>query len=235
MKKNILAIFSVLFIIGAVKAADPETYRLNIRDFAELQVVDNLNVVHRCSADSAGMAVFTCTPNVVSHLMFTNNKNKLKIQINNDDNPVPASDFPTVTVYSNFITSVENSGDSTLTVESPAPGAKFKARIIGNGTLVASDIHSTVVEGSLDTGRGHLVMSGKANTVKLSNIGTGRIEAGGLSAESGSVKILGTGPVDCQVSGELTVKGLGSGKVYVKGNPNVKKRALGSVNVINVE
>lgn len=234
MKLRFSAILSALVLTLCATAAESETYRLNVKDFSELQIVDDINVVHRCSADSAGMAVFTCRPEVVTHLMFTNNdKGKLKIQVNNDDNPV--TDLPTVTVYSNFILSVENSGDSTLTIVNPTAGAQLKARIVGNGTVVVSGIHATRVEGSLDTGRGHLVMTGKANTTKLSNIGTGRIEAGGLETDKCSVVILGTGPVDCYVTSELTVKGLGSGKVYVKGNPKVKKRSLGSVNVVNVD
>jgi len=234
MKIRFFAFLSSLFITSGLTAAEPETYRLDVKDFSELQVVDDINVVHRCSTDSAGMAVFTCRPEVVSQLMFSNNdKGKLKIQVNNDDSPI--TDVPTITVYSNYILSVENSGDSTLTVVSPAPGAQFKARIVGNGTVVVSDIHATRVEGSLDTGRGHLVMTGKANTTKLSNIGTGRIEAGGLETDKCSVIILGTGPVDCYVTSELTVKGLGSGKVYVKGKPKIKKRSLGSVDIINVD
>lgn len=233
MIKKIIAALALIATV-AVQAAEPQTYRLDVKDFGELQVVDDINVVYRSSADSAGFAVFTATPDAVSHLMFTNNKNKLKIQVNADSNKaVPA--LPVVTVYSNYLVSVENSGDSTVTVHSPAPGAQFKARVVGNGTLLVNNIHSTKAEGKMDTGKGHLVMSGVARAVDFRNIGTGRIEAGNLTADNGAVTILGTGPVDCAVKDELVVKGMGTGKVYVKGTPKVKNRSLGTIKVINVE
>lgn len=233
MKKIAFSFLSAIATALCVSAATPQTYTMDVKDFGELQVVDPINVIHRCNPDSAGMAVFTTTPDVVSHIIFNNNKNKLKIQINSDETRIDTT--PLITVYSSFINSVENSGDSTLIVDNPTPGATFKARIVGNGTLVIRNIHSTKVEGKLDTGKGHLVMTGVARTAELRNVGTGRIEAGGLKAENGSVTILGTGPVDMQVSSDLSVKGMGTGKVYLKGNPKVKNRSLGSIKVINLD
>lgn len=234
MYKNILSvIFTLIAFTAFGQTKNIDTYQLDIKDFGELQVVDNLNVIHRCNPDSAGFAVFTCPKDVVPHLLFTNTKNKLKIQTQNDDNVI--REFPTVTVYSSFLSSAENSGDSTVIVDKPAPGAVFKARIIGNGTLIVRDIHATQTEGKLDTGRGHLVLTGATRTAKLTNIGTGTIEAGNLTAENGVVTILGTGAIDCNVSKDLMVKGMGTGKVYVKGDPKIKQRSIGSVKVINVE
>lgn len=234
MLKKILSLIAVALMTTGAYAAEPQTYRINIQDFNELQVMDGLDVVYRCNPDSAGMAVFTCTPDVVPVIIFSNNKSKLKVQVNSDTRPLPAQ-FPVITVYSNYLSSVENSGNGTVRVESLAPGALFKARIIGNGTLIADNIHATQTEGNLDTGKGRLVLNGETRSAKFKNIGTGTIEAADLKSESASVTILGTGPVKCQVSQELNVKGVGSGKVYVKGNPQVKKRSIGKIEVINVE
>lgn len=233
---SILAlVFSI--ILGSVCAsgqnAKPQVTRLEVQDFSQLQVSDPVNVIYRNVPDSAGYAVFETTPDVIPHLIFTNNKNKLRIQVN-DANLIKHR-LPTITVYSNFLTQAENSSDSTLLVDSPAPASFFKARIIGNGTLVVRNLHTNETEGKLDTGKGHLVLTGVTRNVKLSNVGTGQIEAGGLEAETGTITVLGTGPTDVNVSTELSVKGLGTGKVYLKGKPNVKNRTLGSVKVINVE
>lgn len=235
MIKKFITLLTLTFaFMTEAIAANPETYRVSVGDFIELQVVDDINVVHRCVADSAGIATFTATSEIVPAIVFSNNKNKLKVEINSDILPIGYA-LPTVTVYSNFITKVENSGDSTVVVESPTPESNFKARVIGNGTIIASNIHATQTEGNLDTGKGHIVFSGMTRSINLKNIGTGRIEAGGLQAESGTVTILGTGPVDCFVTGELNVRGMGTGKVYVKGNPTLKKRTIGSIEIVSVQ
>ena len=233
IKKIILSAFAAVFASMFAYAFEKNTYELDVKDFGELQVVDNLNVINRCNPDSAGLAVFTCEKDIVPHILFTNSKNKLKIQTQNDDNVVRS--FPTITVYSTYIQSAENSGDSTLIVDSPAPGAEFKARILGNGSLIARDIHSTKTEGRLDTGRGHLVLTGVTRTANLTNIGTGTIEGGNLKSENCTASVLGTGSIDCQVSNTLNIRGMGTGKVYFKGNPTIKKRTIGSVKAIQVE
>ena len=45
----------------------------------------------------------------------------------------------------------------------------------------------------------------------------------------------GTGSVDCWVINDLNVKGLGSGKIYLKGDPKVKNRTLGSIKVVKMD
>lgn len=234
MRKTATWILSLFLGCTASYVSAKQLYTLDVQDFTTLEVVDDLNVICLNSADSAGLAVFESTPEMVSTVVFKNSKNKLKIEKNIDLYP-DLKDFPVITVYSSALVSAENCGDSTLTVVAPTPGSLFKARVIGNGTLIATDIHATQAEGTLDTGKGHLVMEGLTRNVKLKNIGTGRIEAAGLKAETGSVTILGTGPIDCNVSDELTVKGLGTGKVYLLGHPKVKKMTVGTISVINME
>jgi hypothetical protein len=143
--------------------------------------------------------------------------------------------LPTVYVRSSYLSKVDNSGDSVVTVISPAAGADIKMRVVGNGSIIAKGLHATCVEGKIDTGRGHIVLQGVTQWVKLRNVGAGAIEAGELKAEKGSLLISGTGSVDCYVTSDLNIKGLGSGKVYLKGSPTVKNRTLGTVKVVNVE
>ena len=72
-------------------------------------------------------------------------------------------------------------------------------------------------------------------SIKLRNAGAGTIEAANLQADEGAFTVLGTGSIDCWVTDKLSVKGLGSGKVYLKGDAEVKNRTLGTVKVVNVE
>lgn len=41
--------------------------------------------------------------------------------------------------------------------------------------------------------------------------------------------------MDCWVINDLNVKGLGSGKIYLKGDPKVKNRTLGSIKVVKMD
>jgi len=221
--KKILFCLLTFFIGGVCAQAAP--YALDVKDFSEIKLIDGINVTYRCMPDSAGWVTFDCEESIANKILFSNTKNKLKIELATDGQVV--KNLPMITVYSSFLAKAENSGDSTLTVISPAAASEFSARIIGNGSIVATGLHATKVEGKIDTGKGHLVLVGKARNVVLSNTGTGRIEAGSLSAEVGKCKLFGTGPIDCCVSKELTVVGLGSGTVYLKGSPTIKNRTLG--------
>ena len=234
MKRIFLSVVLCILTFSWVAAFNPERYTLNVGDFSELEIVDNISVIHRCNADSAGMAVFTATSDVVPCLIFTNKKEKLKIEWNIDMN-VPVTESPVITVYSKIIVSVENCGDNTVYVENPSPGALFKARVVGNGTIAVKNIYTTQTEASLDTGKGNIILEGTTRVSKFKNIGKGVINALNLQSDDCTVTLLGTGKIECFANRELTIKGMGSGSVYVKGNPAIKKRAIGSIDVIKTE
>ena len=233
MTKKIYIISTLICLLATMaKAQEVKTYTLNVNDFSSLQVIDDLNVVYRNNADSAGMVTFRTDVNdIVSAMVFTNNKNKLRIE-KNLDNSTNIAKFPVITVYSSFLQSVENFGDSSVTVNAPAPCEYFKAKVIGNGSIIVNGIYATQTEGILDTGRGYMLLEGTTKAVKLKNVGTGMIDAAPLKASTGTVSIFGTGHVKCNVENELTIKGMGTGKIYLVGNPKVKKRSLGSIRIV---
>ena len=234
MKKKLLSLAACAALaLGAFSAQAQQKYCLDVKDFGELKVVDNINVEWRCSPDSAGLVTFSAPPEIVPMILLSNNKNTLRVELQDTDFPLKS--LPTLTVYSNYLAKAENSGDSTLTVVAPPPAAEIKLRVVGNGTLVAKGLHATTVEAKIDTGRGHIVLQGNTQWEKLRTVGSGSIEAAALKAEKSSITIGGTGNIDCWVTGELTVTGLGSGKVYCKGKPNTKNRTLGTVKIIEVE
>lgn len=233
IRKAAVTLVATLALAVATPAAAAD-YELDVKPFDELQVVNDINVIYKCNNDSAGQVRFSCDPDVSSMILFSNNKNKLKIELSDEITDAQRHRLPTITVFSAFLSKVENSGDSTVYVDTPSPASTFKARIVGNGTLIARGLRATTVEGKISTGHGHLVLSGEAQTIKLSNTGTGTIEAGTIKATIGRCSIYGTGSVDCQVTNELTVMGLGSGKIYLKGTPTIKNRTLG-IKVIPVQ
>lgn len=74
MLKRILSLIAITASILAVNAEELKRYEINVKDFSELKVIEGLTVDYKCSEDSAGMAVFTTSPDMASLLMFTNNK-----------------------------------------------------------------------------------------------------------------------------------------------------------------
>lgn len=225
MKKILFLLFTLssAFLAHAEDAAE---YRLDVHDFDQLKVTDAINVEYYCSEDSAGWAYFTCPPSMAEHLLFTNNKSQLHIQVDLLE-PV-ADDLPTLRVYSRTLSKVENSADCKIVVNNPQPVQNFKARIVGNGMIVIKGLEAGSVDAGINTGKGHMVISGTASRVKLSNVGTGPMEAGALQGANVKVVLLGTGNVDCCATETLSVYGAGSGKIYYVGKPQkIVNRSLG--------
>lgn len=224
---------SIALILAVfVKAEDAALYRLNVQDFTELKVSDGVNVEYHNSTDSAGWAYFTCTPSIAHRLLFTNNKSQLHIQVDRYDGF--KEPLPTIHVHSQLLTKVENSSDSTIVLSALSPVKSFKASIIGNGTLVINGVEATSFEASINTGRGHIVATGKSARAKYTSVGTGPIEAGTLEAGKVKILLLGTGNIDCFATESLNIYGAGSGTVYFSGEPaKVTNRSLGvkSVNL----
>ncbi|MGM9865875.1 MAG: GIN domain-containing protein [Muribaculaceae bacterium] len=236
MKKILVIMAVAMAAMGCVTAqntVETQRFAFNKGDFGKLRVNDNVNVEYVASADSAGYIVFECDPRAASDMLFTLDKETLKIETADED--ALRFRLPTIRVYSRFLSSVENSGDSTVYINSPAPGAEISLRVVGNGSIVAKGLHAGTVNAKIDTGNGSIVLGGEASVEKLRNVGAGTIQAGGLKAQSAQIIIGGTGSVDCWVTDDLSVKGLGSGKIYLKGDPKIKNRTLGSIKVVKMD
>ncbi|MBQ2839545.1 MAG: DUF2807 domain-containing protein [Muribaculaceae bacterium] len=226
MKKTFLTIILLIIVTSVVSAQKLSRYELDVKDFTELKVIEGINVNYVCNPDSTGRAVFIATDELASVLMFNNTKGRLEMQIATDG--IDYKNLPTVTVYSKFLTKVENSGDSTVRVLNVASCPNFKARLIGNGRLIVKGIDVTYLDGSIDTGNGQLILYGKCESAKLSCTGTGTIQADELVSNDTKCVMLGTGTIGCQALTSLNVAGASSGKVYYKGNPEqIKKRSVG--------
>ncbi len=237
--RNIILIAGWVLAVVAGRASDVKScYTLDVHDFTQLKVDNSINVDYICNPDSAGMATFDTTDALASLLIFANNdKGVLTIELNTDG--YKYHDLPTVRVYSSFLNKIENSGDSLVRVLSVAPCPEFSATLIGNGRLSIHDIRATTVNGVIRTGRGTLVINGECTKANLRNTGTGSIQADGLKAHKVLCKLVGTGPIGCSVADELTIQGMGSGKVYYRATNGVdnfliKNRAIG-VKAIDID
>jgi len=227
-------LFAILILSATLASqAQTKTYTLNVGDFTELTVVNGINVDYAMDPDKAGTATFTCTPELASYITFSNDKDRLKIEVITPDNSQPTN-LPHIKVYSTSLEKAQNWADSTLTVEHNQPAQVFKAKVIGNGTLSAQNIQATRVEGAVEAGNGRVYLQGKARNGKFSIVSAGAVEAGNLETVKASCKVFGSGAIDCNVSEELSAFGAGSGKIYYRGNPKIKNRTVG-IKLISVD
>ncbi len=225
MKKFI--ILSLLIVSMMPVMAQEKTYRLDVGRFDKVKITDNVNVVYRSVPDSTGMAVFTGKEEFANAFIFTNNKGKLRIQVNTED--VNNPELPTLYIYSDYITEIENSSEFTATVENTISVPTFSAKQIGNGKIVSSNIQAGSVNAHLATGKGDIILTGKANKATFKMVGTGMIQAEALEVFDVKCSILGTGGIYCWPVKKLDVRGVGTTKILYKGEPEIKKVGGGKV------
>lgn len=220
MNRNLF--FLSLLLPACVWAQEPmQDIKIDVLDFSELKVSDAIPVIYQQNSDSAGWATFQATPQMISAVTFANKDGRMELRLN--DHLVSPGVVPTVTIYSSFLTKIENNGDSTVTALTLAKAPAFTAILQGNGRLVIHDIQANNVEGFLKTGNGTLVLQGQCNQAKIKFMGAGTVQADNLQAVDVSVSASGTGQVGVWPQKILRVKGVGSTTIYYRGTPEIKK------------
>lgn len=204
-----------------------EKYKVEVGQFDKLKVTDNVNVVYRCLPDSSGYVQYEGGKEFADAFIITPKNGTLRIQVSTED--VGNPNLPTLYVYSDFLTSVENSSSFSVIVENPAPCAEFSAKEVGNGSVTVENLKANVVKAMLATGNGTVNISGRCQEAQLKMVGTGVISADRLEADDVKCKILGSGSIGCWPLEKMTVKGIGSTKIYYKGDPVVKKSGGGKL------
>ena len=235
MKRTLISIIMVA-VVTVMAVAQEKRHEVKVGDFTRLTLIDNINVNYRCNADSAGIVVFTCNQEIADALMFNNSGNgRLSIQVYDDFERL--TNLPTLTVYSKTLDEAENSGDSTLRVSQLPPLKSFKVRLTDNGKVIVRGLRASKLELQILSGKGKIIADGSCDELSLRLVGTGEIQADGVTATDVSCRIMGTGRIGCNVNGGmLKVSGSGTGKVYYKGNPSkVTVRKLGTIKAIPME
>lgn len=225
--KKIMFMMCLALAVATLQARETEIYRVEVGQFDKVKVIDNVNVVYRCRPDSSGWVQYRGTKEFADAFIITPKDGTLKIQVSTED--VGHPELPTLYVYSDFLTSVENSSAFDLLVENPAACAEFSAKEIGNGRIAVENLRANLVKASITTGNGTVSISGKCRKAELKMLGTGVISADRLEAETVDCRILGGGSIGCWPEDKLNVKGIGSTKIYYKGDPDIRKSGGGKL------
>ncbi|MBO4965500.1 MAG: DUF2807 domain-containing protein [Muribaculaceae bacterium] len=226
MKLRQLILFLSL-LLPVIMFGRENDYEVNLGQFDRLEIEDNVNVIYRCVPDSTGYAAWSGEERFADAFIFSNNKGKLRIQVQTDDVDDPA--LPVLHLYSDFMTQVSTSSALVTRIEEPAPNPSFKATLIGNGTLIVHGINCTKLNATLNTGNGQITLTGTAREAKYKMVGTGTIQADMLEAQRVKCNILGSGSIGCWPVESLSVSGIGSTKIYYRGTPDVSKSGGGKL------
>ena len=225
MYRSLISVLS--FFVPALIFAQ-KTYTLEVGQFEKIKVNSNINVVYKNIPDSTGFARYSAPEGMDDlFILSTKGNGTLKIQLAQTqwDNP----DFPTVYVYSDFLSSVESSSDRQVYIESLAPCAALSINQIGNGTIIVDNVKCNNLSASITTGNGTINISGRCVNASFRMLGAGLISADRLAADNVKCSIMGTGSIGCWPIDNLQVKGLGTTKIYYKGKPNIKKSGGGKL------
>ena len=223
MKQTLTFILALLVLMGI----HAEDYQLRVGQFDRLVVNDSINVIYRSLPDSTGIVAFRADKSFADAIIYNINDGQLKVNVSTEF--VGRQGLPTVYIYSDFLTSVSNSGSGKVKIENPAPNPKFKANLMGNGAIEVSGLHSTDVQGKITTGNGLITLSGRCQTLNLQLIGTGTIQADCLEADVVKIKSMGGGSIGCWPVSSLNANCLGTTKIYYKGDPVIKKKGGGKL------
>lgn len=202
-------------------------YLFNVGQFTTLKVQDNVNVVYHCSPDTTGVVTYVSDPDFNDAFIFTNSGGTLKVQVTTEDVGKPG--LPTIHIYSDFLSKVENYSDFSIRVIDPAPCPHFTASLIGNGSINVTGIRATKTTARVTAGMGSITLEGKCEKAEYRMTGAGTIDAEDLEAQSVVCKILGGGLISCGEPASLKVQGIGSTKILYGGNPAIKHSGGGKL------
>ncbi len=197
--------------------------------FTAIQLMDSINIVYHNNPEYNGTVRWTDDETTDdTKLIISNNKGTLKIQLDiTFDNETPTC--PTLHVYSDFLSKVLNYSDGQILIEQPAACAKIEFSQIGNGSIVASGLNATEIYAKVTAGMGTISLAGKCDTATYRMTGTGTIQADELTAGSVNCRIFGGGNIGCNPVKKLNVTGIGSTRIYYKGNPEISHKGGGKL------
>lgn len=227
MKKLLTLLLALVSLSAAAQSQKLNDYVLNVGQFDKIRIDDNVNVVYRQDPDSTGCVSFRAGEEFADAFIFTVNNGTLRVQVTTED--VDKEGLPTLHLFSDFLTSVNSSSAFNVLVTDLAPCPELKIKLEGNGTITVDEIKATKLSAGLNTGNGSINLSGDVSQATYSMVGTGTIQADRLRAAKIDCRIMGSGTICCWPLEKLCVKGLGSTKIYYKGDPAVKKTGGGKL------
>lgn len=227
MIKRLKLLILIIGVLSVLKAG-AETYCVSVGQFEKLKVNGNINVVYKNLPDSTGYASYEAPEGSKDIFVFTT-KGDGNLKVEPSDDKWGNKNLPVLYLYSDFLSSVESYSDQTVELSRITPCASLNISLIGNGIINVDNVKCNNLTAAITTGNGTIYLSGKCLNATLRMVGAGLISADQLQAENVKCRILGTGSIGCWPIDNLNITGLGTTKIYYKGNPNIKKTGGGKI------
>ena len=233
MKKIWSVLFLGLFAVSMVQAVETSVKQFTLDDFYKMKVYNNFDVSYRQNADSAGIVVIMAATTDIQHIECVSKKGVLTIKYkgNCDKEQMQGS----LIVYSTALEYAENNGIGSIQISTPISGAAFKAKVMGNGSIMARQVDYGIVEASVIAGKGKIALAGKCREAEFTVTGSGQIESDGHMSRDVTCRIRGNGVIGCYATQKLNARATGNGEVYYRGTPEISKLALGELSIRSLE
>jgi Protein of unknown function (DUF2807). len=207
------------------------TKEYKVDDFVKVNISNSFNVIYKVNPDSAGVIKVYGEENILDLMSVKSEKGTLTMKLKGAIDP----EFGVILIhmYSKNLVSVKNEGSGTFEINSPIEGAELKFSISGSGQIKAEDIKCGVIDVNLG-GSGDFYAKGSTGFASYSLQGSGEIRCEDLQAETSNITITGNGCVKCAVSKELKSFLTGSGKIFYKGEPEIKSRTIGTGQLVKL-
>lgn len=224
MKSKILLLF-VMFVAAMQLSA--KEFSLPVGQFSKLAVDDNVNVVYIGGDGTPSRVRYEGDQKYAKAFIITHKGDKLRVQV--ETSFVADPELPTLYVYSDFLKQANISSESTLKIDQAAPCSEISLSLIGNGNIVANNLKATKISAAVKSGNGTISIEGNCQNAVLGMMGNGTIQADRLEAADVECKILGSGSIGCWPVNRLKVFGIGSTKIYYRGDPDIDKKGGGKL------
>ncbi|MBO5720697.1 MAG: DUF2807 domain-containing protein [Bacteroidales bacterium] len=217
-----LAVITIFIASAKVNAKEVVAKKYNyvysdttIADFKEVSILNGINVVYTQSESQAGK-VRIYAPEGENVVSLTSKNGLLSIRYGRGYK----MDYGVIMVYvySKELTQVNCSVGANFTTEGIVSGSKLKLKVLNRSQIRCKNIIYDEVYAKRGLGNGDILLAGKVKKATYSIIGNGEIDADNLVADEVVCKIFGKGDIGCHVDKDISVRSIGRGAAYCKGN-----------------
>lgn len=186
-----------------------------IADFDCVSILNPINVVYTQSKTDAGK-VRIYAPKGDKIVSITSKNGELSIRYGKGYK----NSFGVIMVYvsSKELKKVNCSMGGNFTTSGAVSGKSLKLKVAGNSQIRCNNLVYEDIKAKRGIGRGDILVGGKVTNATYSIIGGGEVDADELIADTVKCKIFGSGDIGCHVNSDITVRSIGRGAAYCKGN-----------------
>lgn len=214
----ILSIFALNSVMSAEKAPIKHNYVYSdttITEFDKISIVNAINIVYTQSESQSGK-VRIYAPEGNDIISLTSKNGLLSVKYGKGYR----RDFGVIIVYvySKELNKVMCSVGANFKAEGLVSGKTLTLKVAHQSQIRMNNLVYDEVKAKRGIGFGDIILSGEVKKASYSIIGRGEINAENLVADDVNCKIFGLGDIGCHVNKEISVRRLGRGAAYCKGD-----------------